>query len=109
MVIMNTLSLLIRGGWINSMLDYNFCETYVPLKEVSLCIFWTYASFNMWDLSSQKELDVGSDKEVAQSNSKMVCGGEACYFSDLNYILGFTDDISGFLDTFCYRYLKFVD
>ena len=62
------------------MLDYNFCETYVPLKEVSLCIFLTYASFNMRDLSSQKELDVGSDKEVAQSYSKMVCGGAACYF-----------------------------
>ena len=63
----------------------------------------------MRDLSSQKELDVGSDKEVAQSYSKMVCGGAACYFSDHNYNFGFLNDISGFLDAFRYRYLKFVD
>ena len=50
----------------------------------------------MRDLSSQKELDVGSDKEVAQSYSKMLCGDAACYFSDHNNYFGFTNDISGF-------------
>ena len=79
------------------MLDLILPEVYVPLQEVTSCIFWTNASFNMQDLSSQYELDVGSDKEVAQSYSKMVCGGAACYFLGRNLDVAIKVDLVGLL------------
>ena len=49
----------------------------------------------MRDLSSQQELDDGSDKEVAQSYSKMVCGGGACYFLGRHQDVGVKVEIVG--------------
>ena len=51
----------------------------------------------MRDLSCHQELDVGSDKEVAQSYSKMVCAGAACYFLGRNQDVGIKVDFVGLL------------
>ena len=61
----------------------------------------------MRDLSSQKELDVGSDKEVAQSYSKMVCGGAACYLLGCHEDVGVKVEIVGLLEAFRYSWFKF--